>query len=376
MRQEEGKNERPEEILQMPDADVDLATVLAEIEKRVEERRAQGLYRDLEIQDLERERLGEETKPIDLDPIHDLFTDPLHELTFLLQFARQYSEVNTYYPIGARPGPLKPLIILVKRIIRRFMTPYMEVVFAKQRAFNEKLVQSLEAIVEIMRVESEREYRGGVDRYAAWVEMGLRGSEEAVLDDAARRFVPGKQVINLYAGLGGFLEASRREGLKAVGVEQDSRLVSMCQEKQLKVQHIHPLHFLKSCPIESLPGVFVEELGERGDARELIWMVSALADKVEKEGKVVILNHHPKSFHGVEEAFRDPTVLRLVHPETMEDILLKAGFREVSVDLIDGPASDTGGDRLKDLEMPGGDEGRALFDALRGPRFYLIEAGR
>jgi hypothetical protein len=120
----------------------------------------------------------------------------------------------------------------------------------------------------------------------------------------------------------------------------------------------------------------VEDLGERGDARELVWMVSALADKVEKEGKVVILNHHPKSFHGVEEAFRDPTVLRLVHPETMQNILKETGFREVSVDAIDGPEPDAGETRAKDLDIGGGDESRALLDALRGPRFYLLEAGR
>jgi len=376
MRREESHSDGPADILQIPGEDNDLRSILAEIERRVEERRKEGVYRDLEIQDLERERLGEETKPIDLDPVHELFTDPLHELSFLLQFTRQYSDINTYYPIGARPGPLRPFIVLAKRIIRRFMTPYMEVVFAKQRAFNEKLVQSLEAILEMMRVEKEREYRGGVDRYSAWVEMGLRSSAEDLLEEAAGRFEPGKQVVNLYSGLGDFLEASHRRGVKAVGVEGDSRLVSMCQREFLKVYHVDPLDFLKSCPMESMPGVFVEGLGERGEAGDLLWTVSELADKLEKEGRLVLLNHHPKSFRGVEEAFRDPTVLRLVHPETMKGLLLKAGFREVGLEMMDGPASNRGDDWVEGLAIPEGEETRALVDMLSGPRFYLLEARR
>ena len=209
MSAEESRPGEPRDILSLPD-DAGLHAVMAEIEARVARRREEGIYRDLEIQDLERDRLGE-AKVIDLDPVHDLFTDPLQELSFMLQFARQFSDINTYYPIGARPGPLKPFIILVKRIIRRFMTPYMEVVFAKQRAFNEKLVRSLEAMVEILRVERERDYRGGVDRYTAWVEMGLRRQEAGLLEEAARRFEPERQVVNLYAGTGDFLEACARE---------------------------------------------------------------------------------------------------------------------------------------------------------------------
>jgi hypothetical protein len=373
---EEGHGKEARDVLSVPGDDAGLQDILAEIEARVAQRREKGIYRDLEIQDLEMERLGEEAKVIDLDPIHDLFTDPLQELSFMLQFARQFSDINTYYPIGARPGPLKPLIILVKRIIRRFMTPYMEVVFAKQREFNEKLVRSLEAIVEMIRVEREREYRGGVDRYSAWVEMGLRQSDAGLLNEAARRFEAGRQVVNLYAGEGEFLEACGREGLKALGVEDDSRLVAMCQEKLLKVQHLHPLDFLKACPVESLPGVFVEELGERGDTRELLWTVSALADKVEREGKVVLLNHHPGSFRGIEDAFRDPTVLRLVHPDTLRLVFLEAGFREVSVEAVDSREPGAGGARAKDSGIPEGEAAAALAEALSTPRFYLLEAGR
>lgn len=376
MREEEGHPEGLREVLSVPEDDADLHAVLAEIEARVAERREAGIYRDLEIQDLERERLGEETKVIDLDPVHDLFTDPLHELSFMLQFARQFSDINTYYPIGARPGPLKPLIVMVKRIIRRFMTPYMEVVFAKQRDFNEKLVRSLEAIVEMLRVERERDYRGGVDRYSAWVEMGLRRCDEDLLGEAARRFGAGTRVVNVFAGTGDFLDAAGREGLRALGVEDDSRLVSISQKRRLEVQHIHPLDFLKACAVESLPAVFTEGLGERGDGRELLWTVNALADKVEREGKVVVLNHHPASFLGVEEAFRDPTVLRLVHPETLRQLFLAAGFREVTVEAVDGRETGAEAAAAKGLGIPEGEGAAALAQALLAPRYYLLEAGR
>lgn len=347
---------------------LDVDSIMKGIESRVEERKKEGVYRDLPLLDLEEERTGGGEAEVTLDP--------LHELIFLTQMARQYAEVTSSYPIGARRSPLGPFILLFKKVIRRFMTPYMDALFAKQREFNAQTLRSMETFLEMIKRERERSYHGGLDRYTAWVEMGFKEDATDLLQEAARRFDEGQRIIDLYCGTGDFLAAAREEGREALGVEEDTRLIKIGQDNDLKILQAQPLDYLESQPLESLKAVFVREMGERGDTSELLWMVTALADRMERDGKVVVLNHHPRSVLGVEEAFADPTLLRLVHPETMEGLLRQVGFREVMITI----AGEFSPDEIKAWkEKIGG--GQALESGevaglLFAPRHYLLEARR
>ncbi len=347
--------------------DIDVERIMRAIEERVERRRAEGMYRDLPLLELEDERTGGGEAEVSLDP--------LHELIFLTQLARQYAEVTSHYPIGSRRSVVGPLIVLAKKAMRRFMTPYMDALFAKQREFNAQCLRSMEVFLEMIKRERERSYHGGLDRYTAWVELGLAGDDEELLREAARRFPAGERVVHISSGMGGFLYAAREEGREALGVEEDTRLVRLAQEKDLKVIAARPMDFLDSRPPESLRAVFLQELGERDDSRDLVWMVNALADRMERDGLVVVLNHHPHSVLGVEEAFRDPTLLRLVHPDTMRGLFLHAGFREAEVTAM-GEYDEK---EIREWEKRlGADlpEGKGMAEMLFGPRRYLLEARR
>jgi hypothetical protein len=346
---------------------VDVDAIMGRIEARVEERRAEGVYRDLPLLELEEERTGGGEAEVSLDP--------LHELIFLNQLARQYAEVTSHYPIGARRSPLGPFILVSKKAIRRFMTPYMDALFAKQREFNAQCLRSMETFLEMIKRERERSFHGGLDRYTAWVELGFAADETELLREAARRFAEDKPIVHLYSGMGNFLAAAAEEGRTALGVEEDPRLVKMGQDRDLKVLSARPLDFLESRPLESLQAVFVQDLGERGDSSELLWMITALADRLEKGGTVVAFNHHPRSVLGVEEAFTDPTLLRLVHPETMRGLFARAGFREVEV----VPAAEFSPAEMKEWKKKLGGaalESGDLAELLFAPRRYLIEARR
>jgi len=346
---------------------VDVEAIMRRIEARVEERRAEGAYRDLPLLELEEERTGGGEAEVSLDP--------LHELIFLNQLARQYAEVTSHYPIGARRSPLGPFILVSKKAIRRFMTPYMDALFAKQREFNAQCLRSMETFLEMIKRERERSFHGGLDRYTAWIELGFASDETELLREAARRFPEGTPIVHLYSGTGDFLAAAEEEGRKALGVEEDPRLVKMGQDRDLKVLSARPLDFLESRPLESLQAVFVRDLGERGDSNELLWIVTALADRLEKGGKVVAYNHHPRSVLGVEEAFTDPTLLRLVHPETMRGLFERAGFREVEVAPA-GEFSQAEKEEWKRRLAGAAVESGDLAELLFAPRRYLLEATR
>ncbi len=362
-----GTARRAADNLSLDLEEVDVGEIMRAIEERTERRRADGVYRDLPLLELEDLRTGGGEAEISLDP--------LHELIFLVQLARQYAEVTSHYPIGSRRSVVGPLIALAKKAMRRFMTPYMDALFAKQREFNAQCLRSMEVFLEMIKRERERSYHGGLDRYTAWVELGFAEEDEDLLREAARRFPEGEPVVHLASGTGSFLAAARSEGREAVGVEDDERLVRLSQDRDLRVISARPVDFLDSRPPESLRAVFLRELGERDDARELVWMVNALADRMEREGRVVVLNHHPRSVLGVEEAFRDPTLLRLVHPETMRGLFLHAGFREVEV----AEAGEYTRQEMAEWKKRLGDtfsEGEAMAEMLFGPRRYLLEARR
>lgn len=368
MEEREDRGSGSEAVNIPPDLEgVDVHRIMEDIRRRVEEKKAAGLYRELPLAELEKMRLGEHGEVT--------IQDPLHEIIFNVELARHFAVVSSYYPIGARRTPLGPFILLAKKVIRRFMTPYMDAVFEKQRRFNAQVLKALEIFREIIERERERGYRSGVDRYYAWVELGLGEEARGHLAEAARRFPEDVEILNLWCGRGEFLEAAREEGRKALGVEEDSRLVRICQEKNLRVQHASSLDYLEAVPVDSIPAVFLRDLGERGSLGDLLWVLSALASRVDKTGSVVILNHYPRSVLGTEEAFADPSLERLVHPETMRAFLHNAGFREVEVTFLD---HFDGEERRAWLERLGGEglELQDLEEALFAPRRYLVQARR
>ncbi|MEW6553642.1 MAG: hypothetical protein AB1384_05090 [Actinomycetota bacterium] len=346
---------------------VDVPSIMRHIQERVEQRREQGVYRDLPIMDLEQEWTGGGDAEIGVDP--------LHELIFRIQMARQVAEVTSDYPIGARPSLLGAVILAVKKVIRRIMTPYMDAVFAKQREFNAQCLRSMEALSQMIIREREHSYHGGLDRYESWVELGFAQDEEELLREAARRFDAGRHITCIECGTGDFLAAAAKEGREAHGIEEDTRLVQMVQEKDLRVVQARALDYLEAQPLASLQAVFLRDLGERVDTRDLLWTISALADRVEGGGQVLVLNHHPRSVLGTEEAFCDPTLLRMVHPETMRELFLRSGFSAVEVSTLGdfGPQEiEEWKSRLEGAHLESGD----LADLLFSPRRYLLEARR
>ena len=256
------------------------------------------------------------------------------------------------------------------------MTPYMDAVFSKQRQFNAQCMRSLEALLDMITKERERSYRGGLDRYAAWVEMGLKEELDSLQEEVLEQLPPDRSIIELGCGMGEFLVMAREKGREVLGVEEDPRLVRLCQENNARVVHSNVLDYLDAMSSKSMDAVFVMDMGERGSMQELLWMVTALADKIEREGILVALNHNPRSAWGVEEAFLDPSMLRMVHPETLDNLLRQAGFSEVEVNMVGEYSED---DLKKARAALGGlaelNQGD-IADLLFAPSRYIVRARR
>lgn len=366
--------EESSEIIKIDADGVDVKEVMKRIDERIASRPSAPEYKEESIEELEqRGREVDRGKAL---------SDPLQELTMDLQFARAYAEVTSDYPTGSNRKVIGPIIVLVKKVTRKLMRPYINAVFEQQREFNRQMLQIIENMNDLILRDRARSHPGQADRLAFSERWGpdfdlLAGQ----LKPVAALFEGAEWVVELGAGRGMFLRAALDSGLEAVGVEKDVSLAADCQERGLPVLCVDPLVYLEQVEPASVPAVFAYGLGERCAAHELHYLVNQLADHLAKQGKAVFLNHRPVSFFGGEAAFRDPSVERLVHPETLVFLLEKAGFSEVK----SYPFTLDQEDRAKEIEAvrktlkkldkeaPGI---AAAWEDFVAPPYYIVEARR
>lgn len=312
-------SEDTSEIIKMRTDGVDVEEVMRHIDERVASRRSAPEYEEESVEELELRSMevgrGE------------LFSDPLQELSMSIQFARGYAEVHSDFPLGSSRKVIGPLIIFTKKVVRKFLQTYMDAVFDQQREFNRRLLDIIENLNQLILRDRARKYPGGIDRASFYERWGYDFAETAArLRPTAGLFKGSDWVVDLNAGRGEFLRAALDEEIEVVGVEADVTLAAGCQQRGLPVLCIDPLVYLEQAPDASVPAVFSRGLGERMLPHELHYVINLLADRMPKGATLAILNHRPTSFYGGEKAFRDPTIERLAHPETLVFLLEKAGF--------------------------------------------------
>lgn len=361
--------EGPEEIIRIEDPEVDAGEIMARLEDRLRARK--DLPPELTLEELE-----EWGKRVNIPR----YEDPLHELSLAIEYARHYAPVSADHPIASSKPLIGPLVVLVKRVIRKFMRLYLDLVFSPQSAFNGEVIEALEKVRELLIEERALCDAALCDRLSYYQRWGE--ARDKVVERMRRTidlFPPEAEILNLYSGRGEFLLACGERGREALGVEGDAGLVAYARESGLRVEHMDPRQFLEKTAMESLKAVFIYEFGERGNRMEMYRVVELLGNKMAKGAPLVVLNHCPRSLFACEAAYRDPTIVRLVHPETMHFLLSAAHFQKVEVEYQADAEDVADGEELARLlarweeARPGaGDIARELL----APAFYLVTAWR
>ncbi len=313
-----------EDVLKIEDGSLDVERIMARIDERIEERRLSGIYDESQIA-----HIMQEVQPEGAD---QCITNPLHELNFVTRLATLRGQVSSEYQIGSAKKFIGPIIVLVKRIIRKMMRTYVDAVFSQQNEFNAYMVRSLQLLEEMIRSERER---SGTAPYDRMLSYDLQGEDEdqtvSMLAPVAGLFNEEEAVINLFSARGDFLRAARNAGIEARGVEGDEGMVRLCQERGLHVELEDPFSWLNRASEASLPAVFSSDLGERMSAGELMWITGVLGYAVKRGGLLAVCNHNPTDAEGRAALLRDLAVVRPVYPETLRHLLEAAGFGQVRV---------------------------------------------
>ncbi len=361
-----------DEVIRIESDELDVKKIMEDIQRRVDSYPRATQYQELSSEELE--ELG--------IPEGEFYEDPLHELSAVIQLARTFSEVTGEYSVATRKPLIGPLVVLVKKVLRRFMRVYMDAVFVQQREFNRKILDAMERLHELILRERSMLNPGRLDR-AAFFERWGEDFEEVVsrMEAIVELFPPDKEIINLFSGRGEFLKACGGKGRRAKGVEGDERLVAACQTRSLPVMNLDELVFLEKTLTSSLEAIFIYELGERMGPLQLRYVVSLLGEKMAPGGLLILLNHFPTSLFGGEAAYRDPTILRLIHPQALVFMLEEMGFASVQWRHFES-GEESKDKEIEDLlqmaermERERPDLGTALRE-LVAPSFYLVQARR
>ncbi|MDY9927189.1 class I SAM-dependent methyltransferase [Methanosarcina sp.] len=140
-----------------------------------------------------------------------------------------------------------------------------------------------------------------------------------------------RNVLDIGCGRGEFLELLRENGIKAQGLDIDLNMVNFCKSKELKVNMMDAIAFLKQVEDNSLDGIFIDQVVEHLEPDYLIKMLNLCYRKLMYGYFIIIETVNPLSFVSLANFYIDLSHVKPLHPETMRFLLEVAGFREIEL---------------------------------------------
>lgn len=218
--------------------------------------------------------------------------------------------------------------------------------------------------------------------YFLFEESHRRGDE--LVGERTRRYVPyfrGQQdVLDFGCGKGEILQALVAEGIRAYGVEIHPEMVAACKEQGLEVVQGDGLEHLRSLESGSLGGIFLGQVVEHLEPRQLIDLVQLASNAIRDGGVFIAETVNPQTLGTFANAFyMDLSHVKPVHPITFKFLLESVGFIDVVVERLFPFPQES---QLKEVpkEAAGArvlnENVRKLNELLWGPQDYAIVAKR
>jgi O-antigen chain-terminating methyltransferase len=154
------------------------------------------------------------------------------------------------------------------------------------------------------------------------------------------------RVLDIGCGRGEFLEILKNHDIGGIGVDSDPDMRAYCRSRQLEVEHSDAIAYLETLEEKSLDGIFIDQVVEHLEPDYLIRLLALCYQKMKFGYYIVIETVNPLSFVSFVNFYIDMTHKRPVHPETLQYLLIAAGFRECEKKFF-SPVSDE--DRLKQI---------------------------
>jgi SAM-dependent methyltransferase len=172
------------------------------------------------------------------------------------------------------------------------------------------------------------------DTYVGFEDQ-FRGSTDEIrrrVADYVPIFEGSHDVLDVGCGRGELLALLRERGIRARGVDVNGAMVDVCREQGLDAEHADALAYLRQQPDESIGGLFAAQVIEHLEPRYLTALLDAAVDKLRPGAPIVLETINPACWFAFFESYiRDLTHVRPVHPETLQFLLVAAGFQRVEI---------------------------------------------
>lgn len=364
----------------------DIKALLEEIERRVAEKKAQGVYDAAEVRRVEEEAINFSQAAQDSSAA---------ELAYRAAQLQELWDVTVCGVTTHRSGFKGRLVAGAKRLLHRVTKPYVNLVLARQVSFNSEAIKLLSVLAanysdlrymfnsELSEVKRSSEARlSSLEReagqghaqleallaelarqvgagaaggdlpervgaaraeargasYLAFEEMHRGGRDEikrrmephvsyfkgAVSEDAP--------LVDIGCGRGEFLELAREHGLAARGVDLNPEMVAFCREQGLAAEEGDALGFLRSVDDNSLGGIMLSQIIEHLRPDDLVELVSLAAAKLKAGGVLMAETINPQCLSTFASAFYlDLTHEKPIHPEAARFLWRWAGLGGVEI---------------------------------------------
>lgn len=170
-------------------------------------------------------------------------------------------------------------------------------------------------------------YVGFEDRF-----RGTREDIAARVHDYVPLLSGAQNVVDIGCGRGELLEALRRSGVAARGVDTNHAMVELCRARGLDVDESDALAFLRRQTPGSLGGLVAIQVVEHFVPAYLTAFLSAVHDALAPGSPLVLETINPACWAAFFDTYiRDLTHQRPLHPDTLQYLVQASGFRDVDV---------------------------------------------
>jgi SAM-dependent methyltransferase len=177
---------------------------------------------------------------------------------------------------------------------------------------------------------------GGFDshRYVGFEDQ-FRGDPEEIrrrLLDYPPIFAGATDVLDLGCGRGEFLALLEEHGVTARGIDVNDAMVEVCRGRGLRADTADALGYLEALPDGSLGGLFSAQVVEHLEPSYLTRVLDTAFAKLRPGAPIVLETINPACWFAFFESYlRDLSHVRALHPETLQYLLVAAGFQQVEI---------------------------------------------
>jgi SAM-dependent methyltransferase len=162
----------------------------------------------------------------------------------------------------------------------------------------------------------------------------FRGAEEFIADRQRvylRFFRGAANVLDLGSGRGEFLQLLCENGINAVGVEIDEKLVECCRARGLRVELADAYEYLEGVPEGSLDVIFSAQFVEHVDPGRLPELLELARTRLRGRGLFIAETVNPESHLALKSFYVDLSHQRPIFPQVLLHMCQTVGYTNARI---------------------------------------------